>query len=75
METSAVTSFSQNMDNFNLKDLKILKTVGTGSFASVKLCKEKQSGKVYALKVMSIMEILKMKQVEHVKNEKFVLQV
>ena len=46
-----------------------------GSFASVKLCREKQGGKVYALKVMSILEILKMKQVEHVKNEKFVLQV
>ena len=46
-----------------------------GSFASVKLCREKIGGKVYALKVMSILEILKMKQVEHVKNEKFVLQV
>ena len=30
MENLAVTSSSQNMDNFNLEDLKILKTVGTG---------------------------------------------
>ena len=46
-----------------------------GSFATVKLCKDKKSEKIYALKIMSVVEILKMKQVEHVKNEKSVLQV
>ena len=46
-----------------------------GSFAKVKLCREKSSREVLALKIMSICEILRMKQVEHVKSEKTILQV
>ena len=41
----------------------------------MKLCKHQVTLKYFALKVMSIEEILKMKQAEHVKNEKRILQV
>ena len=46
-----------------------------GTFASVKLCKHHGRSSYFALKVMAINEILKLKQVEHVKNEKKILQV
>ena len=46
-----------------------------GTFASVKLCKHHGRSSYFALKVMAINEILKLKQVEHVMNEKKILQV
>ena len=45
----------------------------SGSFATVKLCRDVKSSKYYALKTMSIIEMIKLKQVEHIKNEKSVL--
>ena len=41
----------------------------------MKLCKHHGRSSYFALKVMAINEILKLKQVEHVKNEKKILQV
>ena len=46
-----------------------------GTFASVKLCKHPGRSSYCALKVMAINEILKLKQVEHVRNEKKILKV
>ena len=46
-----------------------------GTFASVKLCKHRGRSSYFALKVMAIEEILKLKQAEHVKNEKKILEV
>lgn len=57
-----------------LDSLDIVKTIGTGSFATVKLCKHVMTRQCFALKTMSILEMIKMKQVQHVKNEKKVLQ-
>ena len=46
---------------------------GTGTFGRVILAREKNDGNFYALKVMSVADIIRLKQVEHVQNEKRIL--
>lgn len=58
---------------FSLDSLDIIKTIGTGTFARVCLAKQKGSHKYYALKILSMADVIKLKQVEHVKNEKNIL--
>jgi len=79
-------------DSLKYEDLEILKTIGTGTFARVCLCRIKNnkavrfrnnnniqddSGghppKYFALKVLSMHDVVRLKQVEHVKNEKRIL--
>nr|XP_002126100.1 cAMP-dependent protein kinase catalytic subunit PRKX-like [Ciona intestinalis] len=57
----------------SLNDLEILSTIGTGTFGRVVLVKEKHTKEHFALKVMKICDIIKLKQVQHVKNEKSIL--
>ncbi|OWF47178.1 protein kinase DC2-like [Mizuhopecten yessoensis] len=51
----------------------ILTTIGTGTFGRVVLCRHKENKDYYALKVMKITEVIRLKQIEHVKNEKEIL--
>jgi len=48
-------------------------TVGTGTFGRVIVVRERHTKQFYALKIMSIAEVLRLKQTEHVKNEKEIL--
>ena len=52
---------------------KIILFVGT--FAQVCLCLHKPSSQYYAMKILSIDEVIKLKQVQHVKSEKKILKV
>ena len=63
----------QKAESFSLEELDILKVVGTGTFARVCLCQDKQSNTHYALKILTMADVIKLKQVEHVKNEKKIL--
>jgi len=60
-------------------DFELLQTLGTGTFARVWLCRFKQPktpnhrNKVFALKVLKKVDVVKLKQVEHVRNERNVL--
>jgi protein kinase X len=56
-----------------LEQLEFLTTVGTGTFGRVIVVKHKKSKDYYALKIMSIAEVLRLKQTDHVKNEKEIL--
>lgn len=61
-----------------IEDFDILKTIGTGSFARVYLCKHRDNAKsskgtYYALKALAIADVIRLKQIEHVKNEKEIL--
>ena len=46
-----------------------------GTFAQVCLCLHKQSSQYFAMKILSIDEVIKLKQVQHVKSEKKILKV
>lgn len=61
-------SFKNKIDQ-----LELLSTVGTGTFGRVIVVRHKSSHEFYALKIMSIVEVLRLKQTEHVKNEKEIL--
>jgi len=54
----------------NLADFQMTRTLGVGSFGRVKFSKYKQDGKYYAVKFMKKHEIIKLKQVDHINNEK-----
>jgi len=54
----------------NLGDFEMQRTLGCGSFGRVKFAKYKQDGKFYAVKFMKKQEIIKLKQVDHINNEK-----
>jgi len=54
----------------NLADFEMTRTLGCGSFGRVKYAKYKLDGKFYAVKFMKKHEIIKLKQVDHINNEK-----
>ncbi|KAL4872495.1 hypothetical protein BDV12DRAFT_162340 [Aspergillus spectabilis] len=57
-----------------VRDFVLLKTLGTGTFARVWLTKlrdeKSKPDKVYALKILRKADVIKLKQVEHVRNER-----
>jgi protein kinase X len=61
-----------------LNDLKILSTLGTGTFGRVRLVKHRndaQETEPLALKCLKKSAIIKLKQIDHVKSEKKVLSI
>lgn len=59
-------------------DFDLVKTLGTGTFARVWLVrlanrKEETKNKVFALKILRKADVIRLKQVEHVRNERNVL--
>lgn len=74
--TLTSTLLDENIDKQKNKidQLEFLTTVGTGTFGRVIVVRQKNTHEYYALKIMSIAEVLRLKQTEHVKNEKDILQ-
>ncbi len=69
--TSMVPS---GMKETQIGDFDILKVIGTGTFARVYLGRSKSnSSYYYALKVLSMHDVVRLKQVEHVNSEKNIL--
>ncbi|KAG0171243.1 camp-dependent protein kinase catalytic subunit [Apophysomyces sp. BC1034] len=56
-----------------LQDFRLQRTLGTGSFGRVHLAQSKYNDRYYAVKVLKKSEIVRMKQVEHTRNERSVL--
>eukprot|EP00755_Sulcionema_specki_P026992 Sspe_Gene.86910::Locus_57723_Transcript_1_1_Confidence_1.000_Length_2568::g.86910::m.86910/K04373/RPS6KA; ribosomal protein S6 kinase alpha-1/2/3/6 len=54
---------------FSEEDFEVLCVLGKGSFGIVNKVKERASGNIYALKVLSKMQIINQQQVNEVKNE------
>ncbi|KAH7112896.1 kinase-like domain-containing protein [Dendryphion nanum] len=59
------------------EDFELIKTLGTGTFARVWLVRlqdeREKDQKVFALKVLRKVDVIRLKQVEHVRNERNVL--
>ncbi|XP_055376245.1 cAMP-dependent protein kinase catalytic subunit 3 [Condylostylus longicornis] len=59
---------------YNMDDFQMLKTIGTGTFGRVCLCKDKINDTYSAMKILAMTDVIRLKQVEHVKNEKSILE-
>jgi len=57
----------------HLDAYELFRTLGTGSFGRVLLCKDKASGRYYAMKIIKKEIVIKLKQMEHTANEKNIL--
>ncbi|KAK0098099.1 hypothetical protein PV326_011287 [Microctonus aethiopoides] len=57
---------------YDIDEMEIIKTIGTGTFGRVVLCRHQ--GIPMALKVLSMVDVIRLKQVDHVKNEISVLK-
>ena len=73
-EPSETTLKNKEIKEKNLKELELLNTVGTGTFGRVMVARHQITKQHFALKMMSILDVIKLKQIEHVKNEKSVLE-
>lgn len=71
--SNSVGEASPSQRIYCLDDLETIATVGTGTFGRVFLVRERQSRAFYALKQMKIPDVIRLKQEEHVHNEKEVL--
>nr|GMD18666.1 serine/threonine-protein kinase tricorner-like [Ipomoea batatas] len=54
-------------------DFELLTMIGKGAFGEVRICREKTTGHVYAMKKLKKSEMLRRGQVEHVKAERNLL--
>jgi len=54
-------------------DFENLTIIGRGAFGEVRICRKKDEGKVYAMKIMKKQEMLKKNQVQHIRAERDVL--
>src|SRR4051794_20017196 len=49
---------------------KKIKTIGRGAFGEVQVVREKKTGEIYAMKIMSKAEMVKKNQVQHIRAER-----
>jgi RAC serine/threonine-protein kinase len=59
----------------SVDDFDLLATVGKGSFGKVIQVRKKDTGKIYAMKVLDKHHILEANEVEHTRSEKNILQM
>jgi len=58
-----------------MDDLEVMRTLGQGTFGRVKMVRHKPTDSAYALKCMRKGQMIAMKQVEHVMNEKNIMEM
>lgn len=59
---------------YKLCEFQLLKTIGTGTFGRVYVCKYKDTSKYYAMKILKKSEVVRLRQVEHINSEKSILR-
>ncbi|KAI8926344.1 hypothetical protein BC831DRAFT_425889 [Entophlyctis helioformis] len=69
-ETRHLRSMRQKI---SIADFEMLKTLGHGGFGVVRLVRERQTGDIYAMKILRKSEMLKRRQESHVRAERDLL--
>ncbi|GFR45067.1 hypothetical protein Agub_g6441 [Astrephomene gubernaculifera] len=59
--------------SLTIRDFNINGRIGDGSFSTVFLAQQKETGKQYAIKMMNKHLVMRNKMVEYIKNERFIL--
>jgi serine/threonine protein kinase len=59
--------------DWKLEDFELHETLGTGTFGRVRLVKHKKTDQYYAMKILKKQTIIRLKQVEHISNERELL--
>ena len=71
-ETEVVKT--QGGEKVNQGSFELLKTLGKGYYGRVFLCEKKSNNKIYAMKVISKLDIIKRNFFNNLKNEKMILE-
>lgn len=58
---------------YKLNDFQLIQTLGTGTFGRVYLSRFQNTQQYFAMKVLKKVEVVRLKQVEHINNEKAIL--
>lgn len=59
--------------NCTLNNFSMLEILGSGSYGCVRLCQHKETKTFFCLKILNKARVVKLKQSEHINNEKSVL--
>jgi len=67
-------AFKKTNQSLSVDDYELLKVVGKGSFGKVMQVRKKDTGKIFAMKVLKKAQLVARKQVAHTKTERKVLE-
>lgn len=75
MEYQKIVTEQQKRTGSNItkKDFDMISVIGKGSYGKVMLVKKRDTGQLYALKVLKKAEIIRRNQVEHTLTERRIL--
>ena len=75
MEYQKIVTEQQKRTGCNItkKDFEMISVIGKGSYGKVMLVKKRDTGQLYALKVLKKAEIIRRNQVEHTMTERRIL--
>jgi len=65
---------NEKSGNVTKNDFEMISIIGKGSYGKVSLVKKKDTGQLYALKVLKKSEIVRRNQVEHTMTERRILE-
>ena len=63
------------VNKITIDEYTFLQTVGTGSYGRVRICRNKKTNKIFAIKILKKTEILRLKQVDHIFSEYSILSM
>lgn len=70
---SNVSSLGIDWSKLAIKDFDLLGELGNGAFGTVRLCREKTTGKLFCVKILDRNKIRFLKQREHIINERTIM--
>lgn len=71
--SSLFISNPRNPRKMTLEQFRLMRTIGTGTFARVRLARNIATDEIIVVKIMNKSQIIQMRQVDHIKCEKKVL--
>lgn len=67
---AAVSPSSSQGKRYTVHDFERVKTIGKGAFGAVRVVRMKETGQIYAMKIMSKKEMVRKNQVQHIRAER-----